>query len=52
VAWNVCRRVREHGVLLRPLGDVLVIMPPLTMTVAELRQVVDAVTAEISAIQA
>src|SRR5207244_2838987 len=25
---QVCRRARDHGVLLRPLGDVIVILPP------------------------
>src|SRR5262249_4357650 len=28
---RVCRRAREQGVLLRPLGDVIVIMPPLAI---------------------
>ena len=32
----VCRRAREHGVLLRPLGDVVVWMPPLTLAANEL----------------
>ena len=26
---EVCRMARERGVLLRPLGDVVVVMPPL-----------------------
>ncbi len=30
VGGEICRRLRPHGVLLRPLGDVIVIMPPLT----------------------
>ena len=28
---EVCERVRRHGVILRPLGDVVVWMPPLTL---------------------
>jgi adenosylmethionine-8-amino-7-oxononanoate aminotransferase len=28
---SVCRRAREQGVLLRPLGDVVVVMPPLAI---------------------
>jgi adenosylmethionine-8-amino-7-oxononanoate aminotransferase len=28
---RVCRQAREHGVLLRPLGDVVVVMPPLSI---------------------
>jgi adenosylmethionine-8-amino-7-oxononanoate aminotransferase len=31
----VCRAVRERGVVLRPLGDVLVWMPPLSITADE-----------------
>ena len=27
----VCKRAREHGALLRPLGDVIVLMPPLAI---------------------
>ena len=33
---EVCDRVRRHGVILRPLGDVVVWMPPLTLTTADL----------------
>jgi adenosylmethionine---8-amino-7-oxononanoate aminotransferase len=29
---EVCARVRDHGVILRPLGDVVVWMPPLSIT--------------------
>jgi len=31
VGQRVCRHLREHGVLLRPLGDVVVLMPPLAI---------------------
>jgi adenosylmethionine-8-amino-7-oxononanoate aminotransferase len=47
--WNeqrgreVCRYAREKGVLLRPLGDIIVIMPPLAISSAELDQICDAV---------
>ena len=30
IGGEICRLLRAHGVLLRPLGDVIVIMPPLT----------------------
>lgn len=33
---EVCERVRTHGVILRPLGDVVVWMPPLTLTADDL----------------
>jgi adenosylmethionine-8-amino-7-oxononanoate aminotransferase len=33
---RVCRRARDFGLLIRPLGDVLVVMPPLAITVEQL----------------
>jgi len=36
VGAEVCLRAREHGVILRPLGDVVVWMPPLTLSAGEL----------------
>ncbi len=38
---EICRRLRSHGVLLRPLGDVVVIMPPLAATKASVEQICD-----------
>jgi adenosylmethionine-8-amino-7-oxononanoate aminotransferase len=46
---EVCDRVREHGVILRPLGDVVVWMPPLTISVDELGLLERATAAAISA---
>ena len=40
---KVCRAARERGVFLRPLGDVIVLMPPLTVESAEITCLVDAV---------
>lgn len=42
VGRRVCQRVRDHGVILRPLGDVIVLMPPLSMSASELAQLVAA----------
>jgi adenosylmethionine---8-amino-7-oxononanoate aminotransferase len=39
---RVCAAAVERGVLLRPLGDVVVVMPPLTITSAELGRILDA----------
>ncbi len=33
---RVCQAVRKHGVILRPLGNVIVIMPPLVISINEL----------------
>jgi adenosylmethionine-8-amino-7-oxononanoate aminotransferase len=38
VGAKVCRRARERGAILRPLGDVLVIMPPLAIDMPTLAQ--------------
>jgi adenosylmethionine-8-amino-7-oxononanoate aminotransferase len=36
VGAKVCQRVREYGVILRPLGNVIVLMPPLSISIEEL----------------
>lgn len=38
----------ERGVLIRPLGDVVVLMPPLTTTADEIDRIVDALAASIT----
>ena len=47
VGAAVCERLRRHGVLLRPLGDVVVMMPPLAMPVEDLAAIVTAVETEV-----
>jgi adenosylmethionine-8-amino-7-oxononanoate aminotransferase len=47
---EVCAKVRRRGVIIRPLADTLVLMPPLAMPVDDLRTIVDAVAAETRAI--
>jgi adenosylmethionine-8-amino-7-oxononanoate aminotransferase len=42
---RICRRARDHGVLVRPLGDVVVLMPPLAIGDDDLEHLVTAVTA-------
>jgi adenosylmethionine---8-amino-7-oxononanoate aminotransferase len=44
---RVCAAAVQRGVLLRPLGDVVVIMPPLTITSPELRRIVGALEGAI-----
>jgi len=43
----VCKRLRNHGIILRPLGDVLVMMPPLAMDETELKEIVSAIYLEL-----
>jgi adenosylmethionine-8-amino-7-oxononanoate aminotransferase len=45
----VCDAARQHGVWLRPLGNVIVIMPPLSTTLEELDQICTAAEAGIVA---
>ena len=40
---RVCRAARTRGVFLRPLGDVIVLMPPLSISDREITQLVDAI---------
>ena len=48
VGAAVCRRVRDRGVIVRPLGDTIVLNPPLVSTVEHWRAALDAVEAEIA----
>jgi adenosylmethionine-8-amino-7-oxononanoate aminotransferase len=36
ICAKVCQHVRQYGVILRPLGNVIVLMPPLSISVKEL----------------
>ena len=45
---RVCAAAVRRGVLLRPLGDVVVVMPPLTTTVSEIDRVVDVLAAAVT----
>ena len=47
VGARVCRAARQHGVLLRPLGDVIVLMPPLSVTASEITALTAAVAAAL-----
>jgi adenosylmethionine-8-amino-7-oxononanoate aminotransferase len=51
VGAAVCARVRRHGVILSPLGDVIVLMPPLAMGLEDLKTVVAALRAELAALR-
>jgi adenosylmethionine-8-amino-7-oxononanoate aminotransferase len=37
--------MRKHGVILRPLGDTVVVMPPLSVDESEIDAIVDALSA-------
>jgi adenosylmethionine-8-amino-7-oxononanoate aminotransferase len=44
LAWWTCIAARERNVFVRPLGDVIILMPPLCITDAELEELVGAVS--------
>ncbi|UUO08553.1 adenosylmethionine--8-amino-7-oxononanoate transaminase [Blastopirellula sp. J2-11] len=45
--WQACRHATQNGVWLRPLGNVIVIMPPLSITLDEIDRICDAAKAGI-----
>ncbi len=49
---RVSAAATERGVLLRPLGDVVVLMPPLTVTSAEIHRIVDTLALAIDEVAA
>ena len=49
---RVCAAAVERGVLLRPLGDVVVLMPPLTVTSPELHRIVHALAGALDEVSA
>jgi adenosylmethionine-8-amino-7-oxononanoate aminotransferase len=48
IGARVCQIVRRHGVILRPLGSVVVLMPPLSITSDQIDRLVDATAAAIA----
>ena len=50
IGARVCLDLRARGVILRPLGNVIVMMPPLSTEDAELERLVDATRASIQAV--
>ncbi len=50
--WQVCQEAIAHGVYLRPLGDVIVLMPPLTIGTTEIDRLTDTLAAALNAVLA
>lgn len=44
---NICQNCRSHGLILRPLGDVIVILPPLSITLPQLNKMLTIVYRQI-----
>ncbi len=49
-AWHICQEARKRGLLIRPLGDVIVIFPPLGIAEENLRRMVEIITESIEAV--
>ncbi len=47
---RACSGAVQRGVLLRPLGDVVVLMPPLTITAIEIERIVDVLVESLDAL--
>lgn len=47
VGMTVCREARKHGIFLRPLGNVVVLFPPLSISADELELLLDGVEKSI-----
>jgi adenosylmethionine-8-amino-7-oxononanoate aminotransferase len=45
ICWKICDRAKEKGLIIRPLGNVIVLMPPLSISHQELKSL-SRITAE------
>jgi adenosylmethionine-8-amino-7-oxononanoate aminotransferase len=50
VGSKVCRRARDFGLLIRPLGDAIVIMPPLAISLEQLDRMLAAIAASFEVV--
>jgi adenosylmethionine-8-amino-7-oxononanoate aminotransferase len=42
IGWQVAYKMRDYGVVMRPLGNTMVVMPPLVISETELNHLMDA----------
>ncbi|RJQ41500.1 MAG: adenosylmethionine--8-amino-7-oxononanoate transaminase [Nitrospiraceae bacterium] len=50
IGWKAAYHARDNGVLLRPLGNVIVIMPPLSISIENLKQMLNVIKDVIVAV--
>lgn len=50
IGMKVCHEARRHGLFLRPLGNVIVIFPPLSISLEELEQLLEGIERSIVAV--
>jgi adenosylmethionine-8-amino-7-oxononanoate aminotransferase len=47
MGWKVAYKAREAGVLIRPLGNVIVVMPPLAISASDIKHLMDVIKISI-----
>jgi adenosylmethionine-8-amino-7-oxononanoate aminotransferase len=47
IGWQVAYHARDIGVFIRPLGNIIVIMPPLTISEKNLEKLLDVIKSAI-----
>ncbi len=52
IGWRVAYHARENGVFIRPLGNVIVLVPPLSISPQNLKQLLDVIRSAIIAVTA
>jgi adenosylmethionine-8-amino-7-oxononanoate aminotransferase len=50
MGWKVAYKARDQGVMIRPLGNVIVIMPPLSIGVGDLNHLLEVIKKSIIAV--
>lgn len=50
IGHKICMEARRYGLLIRPLGNVIVIMPPLSITTAEIKKMMDIIYRRIKSV--
>ena len=50
IGIRVIQEARKHGVMIRPLGSIIILMPPLSITEAELSHLLDIVHTAIQTV--
>ena len=50
VGVRVCLEARKHGLFLRPLGNIIVVFPPLSISMSELKLLMDGIEASVRAV--
>ncbi len=50
MGWRVANYAKEKGLFIRPIGNVIIVMPPLSVSVEELEQMLDIIEEGIKAV--